>query len=423
MEDYVCQAIDAEIRELEHKAKLRKYREARSKADVENLRSAWDPSKHPRGGNPKNTGQFSKVPDASLGSVNESPKRDRYANALVMAHLSPTTPDSDGHVGGDNHTPEDLGDPSGRFDKKLFWENVEAIAAFNKDAKTALDWFRRYNGQMIYEYRGWWSPLTFFKFKSIGGLEDGVPVIRLHSGFNEAEAAQAFYDVLTNSWFYGFKNDINAEKIVLPGYDNVEQAQAYWQGLLKQYAGITAAGADALLSVYSIGNKGVDWVISAKETLNGNYLAAIGFLPIVSGGTIKILQKIGAAERVLELTEREARFVRSAIVAFKNSRVYGAITRFRERLVVQRTDLWNNPRNVWLIRNRYSPQINGQTVHLHHIGRENEGFLIEVLGRQNQFPRNRGGPCILPARERSSMTGRGFRRTGFKGWRTQSTAA
>jgi hypothetical protein len=314
IEDYICQDIDREIRQLEHKAKLRKYREARRGSDVENLRSAWDPSKHPRGGNPKNTGQFSKVPGASLGSVKESPERDRYANALVMARLPTTTPDSDGYVGGDNHTPEDSGDPSGRFDKKLFWENVEAVAAFNKDAKTALDWFRRYNGQMIYEYRGWWSPLTFFKFKSIGGLEDGVPVIRLHSGFNEAEATQAFYDVLTNSWLYGFKNDINAEKIVLPGYDNVEQAQAYWQGLLKQYGGITAAGADALLSIYSIGNKGVDWVISAKETLNGNYLAAIGFLPIVSGGTIKILQKIGAAERVLELTEREARFVRSAIV-------------------------------------------------------------------------------------------------------------
>jgi hypothetical protein len=28
--------------------------------------AAWDPSKHPRGGNPKNTGQFSKVPGASL---------------------------------------------------------------------------------------------------------------------------------------------------------------------------------------------------------------------------------------------------------------------------------------------------------------------------------------------------------------------
>jgi len=47
MEDYVCQAIDAEIRELEHKAKLRKYREARAEARLEKFR-AWVEEEHPR---------------------------------------------------------------------------------------------------------------------------------------------------------------------------------------------------------------------------------------------------------------------------------------------------------------------------------------------------------------------------------------
>ena len=42
--------------------RLRKYREAEAGARLEKFAAFWDPRKHPRGGNPDNTGQFSRVP-------------------------------------------------------------------------------------------------------------------------------------------------------------------------------------------------------------------------------------------------------------------------------------------------------------------------------------------------------------------------
>jgi hypothetical protein len=51
--------------------------------------AAWDPSKHPRGGNPKNTGQFSKVPGASLGADGIAYGSDG-GNASATAPKPPT---------------------------------------------------------------------------------------------------------------------------------------------------------------------------------------------------------------------------------------------------------------------------------------------------------------------------------------------
>jgi hypothetical protein len=48
IEDYICQDIDREIRQLEHKAKLRKYREARRGADLEKFAAVWREEDHPR---------------------------------------------------------------------------------------------------------------------------------------------------------------------------------------------------------------------------------------------------------------------------------------------------------------------------------------------------------------------------------------
>jgi hypothetical protein len=47
IEDYVCQDLDREIRKLERKAKLRKYREAGGEAHLEKFR-AWVEEEHPR---------------------------------------------------------------------------------------------------------------------------------------------------------------------------------------------------------------------------------------------------------------------------------------------------------------------------------------------------------------------------------------
>ena len=52
------------------------------RAHLEKFYAAWDPEKHSRGGNPKNTGQFSKVPGAA-----ERMRRDGFANALASANV------------------------------------------------------------------------------------------------------------------------------------------------------------------------------------------------------------------------------------------------------------------------------------------------------------------------------------------------
>jgi hypothetical protein len=54
-------------------------------ADVEKFYAAWDPAKHPRGGNPKNRGEFSKVPGASSSRVEEWAKHHGFDKAVVSA--------------------------------------------------------------------------------------------------------------------------------------------------------------------------------------------------------------------------------------------------------------------------------------------------------------------------------------------------
>ena len=61
-------------------------------AQLEKFYAAWDPAKHPRGGNPENTGQFSKVPGASSATA-ERAKRAGLTNAFVMAHIPATGTD------------------------------------------------------------------------------------------------------------------------------------------------------------------------------------------------------------------------------------------------------------------------------------------------------------------------------------------
>ena len=58
----------------------------------------------------------------------------------------------------------------------------------------------------------------------------------------------------------------------------------------------------------TIMNEGADWVITLNELGQGNWLAVIGFLPLVSGGVVEIFNHAGLP--ILELSAREAAILR-----------------------------------------------------------------------------------------------------------------
>ena len=65
-------------------------------AQLEKFYAAWDPAKHLRGGNPENTGQFSKVAGERSLRVAEWAKRAGLTDALAMADLATSPTESSG---------------------------------------------------------------------------------------------------------------------------------------------------------------------------------------------------------------------------------------------------------------------------------------------------------------------------------------
>lgn len=79
------------------------------------------------------------------------------------------------------------------------------------------------------------------------------------------------------------------------------------------------------------------------------------------------------------------------------------MTRHRNELVIQRSDIELSPQNITRMRNGQAPFVRGadgarEPIQLHHVGRET-GQMIEVTRSQNRYNSATGGPLHIPGPE------------------------
>lgn len=169
-----------------------------------------------------------------------------------------------------------------RFDTTAFWDNVEKFPG----GQAAEDWFSRNNGRVDW---GWTLSVTHGRWEK---QADGsfIPVVHIPWQNNEADAAEAFVDNI-NSWYIGF-----GEYSKLPTDGNPASWQEYIKERTKASGVVVTTGAEIYLSGLSIANEGADFVITLNdvaraETAGQAAIAAVGILPFISSGTIKLVKQ------------------------------------------------------------------------------------------------------------------------------------
>ena len=185
------------------------------------------------------------------------------------------------------------------FNVDAFWQNVEKLPG----GIDAENWLLSQNGQVQW---GWLLAFTRGRYVTAA---DGtsIPVVYIAWTNNEAQAAEAFVNNVRSTWTTGFAAEFGVWKIQQGPIDPVS-----WQGYIKErtqaMGSVVVAGAELYLSGLSIVNEGADFVvtlndIATSETAGGAALAAVGLLPFISNGAIKIVRQgrtiitIGPAQR------------------------------------------------------------------------------------------------------------------------------
>jgi len=180
-----------------------------------------------------------------------------------------------------------------RFDTTAFWDNVEKFPG----GQAAEDWFSRNNGRVDW---GWTLSVTHGRWEK---QADGtfIPVVHIPWQNNEADAAEAFVGNI-NSWYIGF-----GEYSKLPTDGNPASWLEYIKERTKAQGAVVVAGAELYLSALSIVSEGADFVVTLNDIatakdVNSAAIAAVGILPFVSSGAIRIVQ---AGKTVLNITPNQ----------------------------------------------------------------------------------------------------------------------
>ncbi len=266
-----------------------------------------------------------------------------------------------------------------------FWKNVEKIPGGQK----AEDWFLNHDGRIE------WGWLVGFTQGHVVNQADGtsISVVNIPSRYNEADAALAFVENITKTWVGGF-----AAESKLDGNLTPDDWQQYFKERTKAMGQVVAVGAELYLSAISIANEGLDWVITFKEVVTAQSrgeaaIAAIGFLPFISGGTIKVLKN--ATEVAFECTARQAskisNFIKDYSNLFPNAKVFTSVVSQAGTSIVQRSDLVFSTENITQMSKGFAPYMKGSNgkynrVALHHVEKQPEGVdgvLAELLVGEN----------------------------------------
>ena len=125
---------------------------------------------------------------------------------------------------------------------------------------------------------------TCWEILDIDYLGLGRVVIQIEEDTNPIRAAQLLHTGLLRSLAYPeVKNQIPTDD-----FDNLKAA---YKASVAEAAKVVTAGAELYLAGLSVANEGLDFVITLQEVSDGNYAAAIGFLPVVTGGNGKWRKK------------------------------------------------------------------------------------------------------------------------------------
>jgi len=220
-------------------------------------------------------------------------------------------------------------------------------ALYGPDNIKLLEFFDAADGRI--EVRDVWSWFWGGMYSNID-QGDGIPRIWIDPELDLLQGAHYLAQSLVDlSGHVNIRNRI-------PGDDIVAVIAASEQGI-RNAAQVVAGGAQLFINGIGIVNEGVDWILTIDELRQGNYSAAIGFVPFLSGrvaSTGKIIVKngsrvlatfgkeavdaIAAAIRKTDLSEQLRTLVEGTTIAQRQS-LYNAGL-FVPARVRMRTELW-----------------------------------------------------------------------------------
>jgi RHS repeat-associated protein len=179
--------------------------------------------------------------------------------------------------------------PPDGFNMDLFWQNVELLNPDKARTPSLKDWFEKtQNGKVI--QRDWglftWSYWTTY------GDNGSSTVVYLNKGYSEQEAARIFVQQITqDSWAaHAWQNEHAA--------DSSEDMANWSKWATKQIASQGVLAGNLLLSAYTINLKGVNWVFTANDIIEGKIdcwtLVQIAqVLPLARGGKFQFVNRNG----------------------------------------------------------------------------------------------------------------------------------
>jgi len=191
------------------------------------------------------------------------------------------------------------------FSVDAFWQNVEKFPG----GLAAEQWLASRNGQVQW---AWLGITTDGQWTNQGT----VPVVYIPQRYNEADAASAFVNNVNKDWVFGF-----ASYSRVPTNGSPDDWQEYIKERTQAQGQVVVAGAELYLSGLSIASEGADFVvtlndIATSKDMNSAAIAAVGILPFVSSGAIRIVQ---AGKTVLNITPNQRQVLDFFLMKVQNS--------------------------------------------------------------------------------------------------------
>ena len=274
------------------------------------------------------------------------------------------------------------------FDVNAFWSNVEKLPG----GQAAENWVADHGGKVEW---AWLGITTLGRYeKQADGTS--IPVVYIPQRYNEAGASEAFVNNITQTWDgTGF-----AAESKVPTDGNPADWQEYIKQRTAAMGSVVTTGAELYLSGLSIVNEGADWVVTINDVASAKTpgqaaVAAVAFLPFISGSTLKVLKKglvvVQASEFQQKLIKK---FFKDYDAAGFGSKFYEGMVSFQNAIVLQRSDVIFNQEQVVSMMRGNAPWAwdvkasKFDQIQLHHVDQypESGGVIAEVFGGQNSSP-------------------------------------
>ncbi|MFN7292021.1 MAG: HNH endonuclease, partial [bacterium] len=185
------------------------------------------------------------------------------------------------------NNPLNASDPSGLMDNDLVLEYLKAIDPDVAEALMSKGRIEPFSRGLLGYLAG--TEAYYGEDSEVSGRD----IWYVADHLSEYEAAQALSASIRGSWMTSVSNELNKNQILKSG----PEGMAEYRRLAQQRTAYAAKiGTEMYLGVLSVTNEGSDIVLTVSELSEGNYYAAIGLLPLVSVGGIKIVDELGNAK-------------------------------------------------------------------------------------------------------------------------------